>query len=58
MECFILPWLSVAGELTLGGTYSFNQQETTTISGDKLFWRNWSAGLGNSGIIECVNCFV
>lgn len=51
MECFILPWLSVAGELTLGGTYSLTQRESPITGGTPFFWNSWSAGFGNSGII-------
>lgn len=51
MECFILPWLSVAGELTLGGTYSLIQSEAPNTGGRTNFWGSWSAGFGNSGII-------
>jgi hypothetical protein len=50
MECFILPWLTISGELGLSATYSgFRQEFTSTPSNQSL--ANWSYGFGHSGII-------
>lgn len=51
MECFLLPWFSVAGELNLSGTYSLWRSESNNPGINPYLSGSWSAGLGNSGII-------
>ncbi len=51
MECFILPWFSVSGELGLSGMYSLTRSESSNPANTPYNYGSWSAGLGNSGII-------
>lgn len=53
MECFILPWLTISGELGLSASYSGLRQENPSVPVSQSV-SSWTYGIGQSGIVFTV----